>query len=45
MQFLVHAGKTLTDDCKAELAAFKMELGESINKNLPLGRDSTLCFS
>jgi Golgi apparatus protein 1 len=31
------AGKTLTEDCKAELSEFKIELGESINKNLPLG--------
>lgn len=33
-------GKTLTDDCKGELAEFKIELGESINKNLPLGECS-----
>lgn len=33
------AGKTLTDDCKKELADFRIELGESINKNLPLGED------
>lgn len=33
-------GKTLTDDCKGELADFKIELGESINKNLPLGECS-----
>ncbi|BDA41257.1 probable Golgi apparatus protein 1 [Coccomyxa sp. Obi] len=31
-------GKTLTDDCKGELAAFKIELGESINKNLALAK-------
>lgn len=31
------AGKTLTEDCKTELSEFKIELGESINKNLPLG--------
>jgi len=31
------AGKTLTDECKAELASFKIDQGENINKNLPLG--------
>ena len=31
------AGKTMTDDCKKELAQFRIELGESINRNLPLG--------
>ena len=36
------AGKTLTDDCKKELADFRIELGESINKNLPLGKDQAL---
>ena len=35
--WVLPAGKTLTEDCKAELADFKIELGESINKNLPLG--------
>ncbi|KAK9838535.1 hypothetical protein WJX81_005974 [Elliptochloris bilobata] len=29
-------GKTLTDECKAELASFKIDQGENINKNLPL---------
>ncbi len=33
------AGKTLTDDCKKELSDFRIELGESINRNLPLGED------
>ena len=36
------AGKTLTDDCKKELADFRIELGESINKNLPLGTGQAL---
>lgn len=31
------AGKTMTDDCKKELGQFRIELGESINRNLPLG--------
>ena len=35
----MNVGKTLTDDCKKELADFRIELGESINKNLPLGED------
>lgn len=30
------AGKKLSDDCKKELAAFKIELGTNINLNLPL---------
>lgn len=34
---MFRAGKTLTDDCKAEVAAFKIELGENVNTNLPLG--------
>jgi hypothetical protein len=33
------AGKTLTDDCKKELSDFRIELGESVNRNLPLGED------
>ncbi len=29
----------MTDDCKKELAQFRIELGESINRNLPLGEE------
>ncbi len=28
----------MTDDCKKEVAQFRIELGESINRNLPLGK-------
>lgn len=38
------AGKTLTDDCKKELSDFRIELGESVNRNLPLGEDYILTF-
>ena len=29
----------MTDDCKKEVAQFRIELGESINRNLPLGEE------
>ena len=32
----MNAGKKLSDDCKKELAAFKIDLGTNINMNLPL---------
>lgn len=38
----VVAGKTLTEDCKKELAEFKTDRGTNINKNVPLGK---LCKS
>lgn len=42
------AGKKLSDDCRKEMAAFKIDLGTNINMNVPLSRacqaDSTkLC--
>lgn len=30
------SGKKLSDDCKKELASFKIDLGTNINMNLPL---------
>ena len=35
-------GKKLTDDCKRELAMFKIERGANMNKNIPLGELSHL---
>jgi hypothetical protein len=32
------AGKKLTEACKKELAAFKIDLGTNLNKNIPLGK-------
>ena len=31
------AGKKLTEDCKKELAEFKIDRGTNVNKNVPLG--------
>ena len=31
------AGKKLTEDCKKEMDAFKIDRATNINKNLPLG--------
>ena len=30
-------GKKLTEDCKKELAEFKIDRGTNVNKNVPLG--------
>lgn len=34
----IPAGKTLTEDCRKELAEFKTDRGTNINKNVPLGK-------
>ena len=33
-------GKKLTEDCKKELAEFKIDRGTNVNKNVPLGEPS-----
>lgn len=40
---LFPAGKKLSNKCKEELAAFKIDEGTNINKNLPLGELTGQC--